>query len=134
MIVSVCAGILTGSWTNYQLGNMAASPLDPPYHIIWPSWEMLGCTILRTILGFCGVLATRAIGKSLSYAFVSAILGQRENELRNSEDSLNNKNKIIVELSYKYFTYAMIGINTTYVLPNVFHLLQINRPTYYTEI
>lgn len=134
MIVSVCAGILTGSWTNYQLGNMVASPHDPPYNIIWPSWEMIGCTILRTILGFCGVLATRAIGKSISYAFVSAILGQRENELRNSEDSLDNKNKIIVELSYKYFTYAMIGINTTYVLPNVFDLLQINRPTYYTEI
>lgn len=134
MIVSVCAGILTGSWGNYQLGNLVASAQPPPYAVIWPSWEMLGCTILRTILGFCGVLATRALGKSVSYAFVSAVLGERENELRNSEDSLNNKNKIIVELSYKYFTYGMIGINTTYVLPNVFHLLQINRPTYYTEI
>ncbi|KOB75253.1 putative sphingoid base-phosphate phosphatase [Operophtera brumata] len=134
MIVSVCAGILTGSWCNYQLGNMAASPLAPPYRVIWPSWEMLGCTVLRTVLGFCGVLATRALGKSVSYAFVSAILGQRQNELRNSDDSLDNKNKIIVELSYKYFTYAMVGINTTYVLPNVFDLLQINRPTYYTEI
>ncbi|KAM3959581.1 sphingosine-1-phosphate phosphatase 1 [Aphomia sociella] len=134
MIVSVCAGILTGSWTNYQLGNMTASTDLPPYEIIWPSIEMLGCTILRTILGFCGVLATRAIGKSVSYAFVCALLGKDKNELRNSEDSLDNKNKIIVELSYKYFTYGMIGFNTTYVLPNVFDLLQINRPTYYTEI
>lgn len=134
LIVSVCAGILTGSWTNYQLGNMTASAERPPYEIIWPSIEMLGCTILRTILGFCGVLATRAVGKSVSYAFVCALLGKDKNELRNSEDSLDNKNKIIVELSYKYFTYGMIGFNTTYVLPNVFDLLQINRLTYYTEV
>ncbi|CAK1601426.1 unnamed protein product [Parnassius mnemosyne] len=134
MIVSVCAGILTGSWTNYQLGNMVASSADPPYEIIWPSIEMLGCTILRTILGFCGVLATRAIAKSVSYAFVCALLGKDKNELRNSEDSLDNKNKIIVELCYKYFTCGLIGFNTTYVFPNVFHLLQINRPTYYTEV
>ncbi|XP_013187137.2 sphingosine-1-phosphate phosphatase 1 [Amyelois transitella] len=134
MIVSVCAGILTGSWTNYQLGNMAPSDSNPPYEIIWPSIDMIGCTILRTILGFCGVLATRAIGKSISYAFVCALLGKDKNELRNSENSLDNKNKIIVELSYKYFTYGMIGFNTTYVFPNVFDLLFINRPTYYTEI
>ncbi|XP_028156374.1 sphingosine-1-phosphate phosphatase 1-like [Ostrinia nubilalis] len=134
MIVSVCAGILVGSWTNYQLGNMHASNLSPPYEIIWPSIEMLGCTILRTILGFCGVLATRAIGKSFSYAFICALLGKDKNELRNSENSLDNKNKIIVELCYKYFTYGMIGFNTTYVFPNVFDLLKINRPTYYTEI
>lgn len=134
MIVSVCAGILTGAWVHYQLGNMVASPHDPPYQIIWPSKEMLGYTILRTILGFCGILATRAIAKSFSYAFVCALLGKDKNELRNSENSLDNKNKIIVELSYKYFTYAMIGFNTTYVLPNVFDLLKINRPTYYTEI
>ncbi|KAL0830977.1 hypothetical protein ABMA28_001865 [Loxostege sticticalis] len=134
MIVSVCAGILAGSWTNYQLGNMVASSQAPPYEIIWPSIEMLGCTILRTILGFCGVLATRAIGKSFSYAVICALLGKDKNELRNSENSLDNKNKIIVELCYKYFTYGMIGFNTTYVFPNVFDLLKINRPTYYTEI
>ncbi|XP_049868050.1 sphingosine-1-phosphate phosphatase 1-like [Pectinophora gossypiella] len=134
MIVSVCAGILLGSWTNYQLGNMVASQDTPPYRIIWPSNDMLGCTILRTILGFCGVVATRAIAKSFSYAFVCALLGKDKNELRNSEDSLDNKNKIFVELCYKYFTYGMIGFNTTYVFPNVFDLLKINRPTYYTEI
>lgn len=134
LIVSVCAGILTGAWVNYQLGNLVAADQDPPYQIIWPSKEMLGCTILRTILGFCGILATRGIAKSVSYAFICALLGKDKNKLRNSENSLDNKNKIIVELSYKYFTYALIGLNTTYILPNVFDLLKINRPTYYTEI
>ncbi|CAG9785376.1 unnamed protein product [Diatraea saccharalis] len=134
MIVSVCAGILGGSWCNYRAGNMAASALAPPYAVIWPSVEMAGCALLRTVLGFCGVLATRAAGKSVSYATVCALLGKDKNELRDSENSLDNKNKILVELCYKYFTYGMIGFNTTYVFPNVFELLQINRPTYYTEI
>ncbi|XP_026314109.1 sphingosine-1-phosphate phosphatase 2-like [Hyposmocoma kahamanoa] len=134
MIVSVCAGILAGSWTNYLVGNMQPPQSPPPYAVIWPSVEMLGCTLLRTTLGFCGVVATRAIAKSLSYAFVCALLGKDKNELRNSENSLDNKNKIVVELSYKYFTYGLIGFNTTCLFPNVFDLLKINRPTYYTEI
>lgn len=134
MIVSVCAGILAGSWTNYLVGNMAPPPSAPPYAVIWPSVEMLGLTLLRTTLGFCGVLATRAIAKSLSYAFVCALLGKDKNQLRDSADSLDNYNKIVVELSYKYFTYGLIGFNTTCLFPNVFDLLKINRPTYYTEI
>ncbi|KAJ2942562.1 hypothetical protein O0L34_g11094 [Tuta absoluta] len=134
MLVSDCAGILLGAWTHYQLGNMAASDESPPYKIIWPSIEMLGMTILRTIIGLCGVLATRAIGKTFSYAFICALLGQDKNELRNSENSLDNKNKIFVELTYKYLTCVLIGFNTTYVFPCVFNLLRIHRPTYYTEI
>jgi sphingosine-1-phosphate phosphatase 1 len=134
LIVSVCAGILTGSWANYQLGNMKASELAPPYAVIWPSVDMVGCALLRTVLGFCGVVAVRAAGKSLSYAVLCALLGSDRDQLRRSEDSLRNADKITVELCYKYFTYAMIGFNTTYVFPNVFKLLRINRPTYYTEI
>lgn len=134
MIVSVCAGILAGSWGNFRVGNMAPPRSAPPYAVIWPSVEMLGLTLLRTTLGFCGVLATRAIAKSLSYAFVCALLGKDKNQLRDSENSLDNKNKIIVELSYKYFTYGMIGFNTIFLFPNVFDMLRINRPTYYTEI
>ncbi|CAG9578089.1 unnamed protein product [Danaus chrysippus] len=134
MIVSVCAGLLVGAWVNFQCGHMSPSPSPPPYTIIWPSVDMLGCTLLRTTLGLCGVLATRAIAKSFSYALICALLGKDKNELRNSADSLDNKNKIFVECCYKYFTYGLIGFNTTYVFPNVFELLLINRPTYYTEI
>ncbi|XP_050347108.1 sphingosine-1-phosphate phosphatase 1-like [Nymphalis io] len=134
MIVSVCAGILTGSWTNYRLGNMSASPLAPPYAVEWPSVEMWGCTLLRTTLGFCGVLATRALAKSVSFALACALLGADRRAVRAAAPSLHDTNTIIVEHSYKYITYGLIGFNTTYVLPTVFDLLFINRPTYYTEI
>lgn len=134
MTVSVCAGLQIGSWLNYQLGTMRPPDTLPPYAILWPSYAMLGLMLLRTVLGLCAVLATRAIGKSVSYAVVCAALGRDANELRRSEDSLQNRDKILVELCYKYFACAMIGFNTVALLPQVFRLLGIGRPDFYTEM
>lgn len=134
IVVSVSTGILIGAWLNYQLGNLYESPLSPPYTIIWPSYEMLGLAILRTAIGFCCLIATRAVGKSASYATVCALLRLSSKEVRESQYSIENKQKIFVEISYKYITYFLMGINTAYLLPNVFRLIGVERPTFYTEI
>lgn len=134
MVVSVCVGLHIGAWTNYQLGHMTAAELIPPYTIIWPSYTMLGQTVIRTIIGFCCVLATRVLAKSISYNFFCALLRQNVQDLKNSENTLQNKHKTFVELCCKYITYALIGFNTLYLMPNVFRLLRIERPTFYTEI
>lgn len=134
MTVSVTAGLQIGVWLNYQMGYMVTPDATPPYDIIWPTYPMLGLMILRTILGLCCVVATRAIAKSISYAVVCAALGKNKNELRNSANTLENRDKIIVELCYKYFTCCMIGFNAAYLLPNVFKLIGIGRPDFYTEI
>lgn len=134
MTTSVTAGLMIGAWMNYQLGAMQPPVTQPPYVIIWPTYGMLGLMLLRTVLGLCCVLATRAIAKSVSYAVVCAILGQDKNALRSSESTLENRDKTTVELCYKYFTCGMIGFNTAYLLPNVFKLLGIGRPDFYTEI
>ncbi|XP_047001563.1 sphingosine-1-phosphate phosphatase 2-like [Schistocerca americana] len=134
IVVSVSTGILIGAWLNYQLGNLYESSLSPPYTIIWPSYEMLGLATLRTAIGFCCLIATRAVGKSASYATVCALLRLSSKEIRESQYSIENKQKIIVEISYKYITYFLMGINTAYLLPNVFRLIGIERPTFYTEI
>lgn len=95
---------------------------------------MLGMLILRTVIGLCCVLATRAIGKSVSYALLCSILGRDKTELIRSENTLENKDKIFVELSYKFITYGLIGFNLQYLLPNVFKFLGIGRPDFYTEV
>lgn len=133
MTVSVAMGIHIGAWCNYQFGYMQPATTLPPYNIIWPTYGMLGLSLLRTILGLCGVMATRAFGKSISYAFVCILLGKDKTELRNSPNSLENRDKTIVELCYKYFTFGLIGINIQYLLPNVFKMLNIHRPDLYTE-
>lgn len=136
MTTSVSAGILVGAWLNYQLGALQPPEITStrPYEIIWPTQRMIGLMILRTILGLCCVVATRAIGKSIAYALVCALLGRDKTEVKKSENSLENRDKTIVELSYKFIVYGMIGFNTNYLLPNVFKMLNIGRPDFYTEI
>lgn len=134
MTISVCAGLQIGAWLTYQLGASHATPPTEPHEIIWPTYQMIGHLILRTVFGMCCIMATRAIGKSITYAMACAALGKDKNEVRNSPSSLQNKIKTIVELSHTYLTYGLIGINTHYFLPIVFKLIGIGRPDFYTEI
>lgn len=134
MVVSVTTGVHVGAWLNFKTGALSAPLYPPPYHVIWPSYPMLGRAILRTIIGFCCVLGTKALCKSLSYASMCTILRVNSKELMRSENSLDNKNKVLVDLVYKYITCFMIGFNTVYLLPNVFTILGIERVTFYTEM
>lgn len=134
MIVSVCVGVHVGSWLNYQTGILSPAELTPPYTILWPSFTMLGCILIRTILGFIGVLLTRSVAKTYSYNVLCALVGENVETLKKSENTLQNKHKTIVELGCKYITCALIGFNTLYVLPHLFRILRIERPTFYTEV
>lgn len=136
IILSVATGILTAGWLNYQLGalQLPAITATRPYEIIWPTQRMIGLMILRTILGLCGVIATRALGKTIAYAFVCMLLGLDQNVVKQSQNTLENRDKIIVELSYKFFVYISIGMNINFLLPNAFKMLAIGRPEFYTEI
>lgn len=134
MILSVCVGIQIGSWLNFHSGLMTPSELTPPYIIMWPSYTMFGCLILRTFIGFVTVLLTKKVFTSITYNFLCAILRQDVNNLKKSENTLQNKHKTFVELSCKYVFCAMIGFNAVYVLPQLFRFLRIERPTFFTEI
>lgn len=134
MCVALYAGIQLGAWLNYQLSYIHESTLIPPYPIIWPSHAMLGQLLLRTVIGICCVLATRALGKSMVFALACAFLGRDKTELIQSENSLKNTHKIFVDLSSKYAMAFMIGLNIQYLMPNVFKLIHIGRPDFYTEI
>lgn len=77
VIVGVGCGSLLGSWLNYQTGVIREPSLPPPYTIIWPSLNMVGLTLLRTILGLVVIVAVKAIFKSLSFATICALLQVR---------------------------------------------------------
>lgn len=136
MTTSVTTGILVAAWLNYQLGALQPPAImsTRPYEIIWPTYRMLGLMLLRTVLGLCCVIATRALGKSIAYAFVCMLLGRDKNEVKASESTLENRDKTIVELSYKFFVCSIIGFNTNFLIPNAFRMLGIERPNFYTEI
>lgn len=134
MVVSVCIGVQIGAWTNYQLGIMSEPQTSPPYSVIWPSYEMLGLALLRVALGFSCIIATRALCKSASYATLCFLLRLNSSDLRRIAHTGPSSAKNTVELCYKYITYAAMGFNTLYLLPSVFSMLGIHRPSFYTEI
>lgn len=125
-------GIHIGAWLNYQLGIMSPSELSPPYAIMWPSYTMFGCLILRTLIGFMLVVLTRSVAKTVSYHCFCALLRENGDNLKKSDNSL--KQKTIVDLGCKYLTYGAIGFNFLYTIPQLFRFLRIERPTFFTEI
>ena len=125
MILGSVAGLQTGAWLSYQLGSIRGPAVSPPYPVLWPSYEMLGLSLLRTIIGLMTVLATRAAAKSASYAALQTFGPSSGNE---------QSGRLTVKLVCKLLTYAAIGININWFSPAVFRLLGIERPTFHTEI
>lgn len=123
-----------GNWTNYQLGLLAAASIPPPYPILWPTWHQYGLTLLRVVIGGVIAVATRAIFKPLSYLTACYLLNANAAQLKEEANDINNKKKLIAELSYKYLTYTAIGFNITFLAPAVFRVLGCERPSFYTEI
>lgn len=134
MVVSVTAGVYTGAWLNYCTGLSRPLQSLPPFHIVWPTYSMLGHLIIRTVLGFSGVIATKIFCKFFTYIIICGILQINWRELMKCQDYNGNQNKVFVDLVYKYVSCFMIGVNTVYLLPQVFNMIGIERPAFYTEI
>lgn len=130
VILGSCVGLNTGAWMNYQLGIIHGPPLDPPYPVIWPSYGMLGMSFLRLVIGLSVVVATRAIVKSAAYATLRGLVGSKDKSYITSA----TKREVIVELTYKFITYATVGFNVVYLAPVVFRYIGIERPTFHTEV
>jgi len=127
IILGVGAGIAAGSWLNYQWGIISGPPMPPPYKILWPTYEMVGLTMLRTCIGILVVVATRAVFKSLTYATACYLL-------KLDPHDKSNGRKTTVELSSKFLTYAAIAFNAAYLAPAVFRFMNIERATMFTEV
>ncbi|XP_042878618.1 sphingosine-1-phosphate phosphatase 2-like [Penaeus japonicus] len=134
VIVGVGCGSLLGSWLNYQLGITREPTLPPPYTVIWPTLNMAGLSLLRTILGLVVIVAVKAIFKALSFATICALLQVKAEDYVNKTGSLTSRHRLIVELFYKFITYIAIGFTIAYTGPLAFRLIGIERPTFYTEV
>lgn len=134
VIVGVGCGSLLGSWVNYQMGIIREPSLPPPYTVIWPSFNMIGLSLLRTVLGLVIIVAVRAIFKSLSFATICALLQVKAEDYVNKTGGIPVRHRLIVELFYKFITYIATGFTVVYTGPMAFRLIGIERPTFYTEV
>lgn len=136
LTTSFAFGVYFGAWINYQLGilTQTAPFLQPPYSILWPSPKMAIMLVVRTFIGLLIILATRTAFKKIGYSIACFLLGRDPNEVRSSENSLENKHKIMAELTYKFLTYGMIGVDVQFLAPALYKLIGIGRPDFFTEV
>lgn len=55
-------------------------------------------------------------------------------KLQDQTYDISNRNKLIAELSYKFVTYIIIGINVLFIAPYVFRTIGCERATFHTEV
>lgn len=86
---------------------------------------------LRTVIGLCSIIATIAVCKSAQHAILRCTL---RTDIRLAERTQHSTLRNTVELTCKYLSYIVLGFNILYLMPNVFKMLNIERPTFYTEM
>jgi len=121
------AGILLGSWLNYQLGIIKGPGLEPPFPIMWPGLSVFGLAILRAAIGILCLLAARGLGKLVVFTIVCYI---RKLDPRDPKTRI----RASVEVPYKLITYLGMGLTITFLSPLIFRFLNIERATMFTEV
>ena len=79
-------------------------------------------------------MISRAVFKPFTYFIACCLLGENMTKLQRQKHDVANKNKLIAELSYKFVTYVIIGINVLFVAPFVFRTIGCERATFHTEV
>ena len=126
-IVSIWAGCYFGSWLNYALGYMNPSDILPPYPLNVLQINVIVYSLVRLVVGLVQSVAVLFFLKFATYAALCYIFNL------DSKDP-KTKQKLIVELPYKYITNFVVSFNTVYTTPLTFCLLGIQRLSYYSEI
>lgn len=135
VILGSYLGVHLGAWTNFQLGILRGPPeQDPPYPILWPTYEQYGHTLLRLAIGGVVFIATRAIVKPLTIMATCRVLGEDRRALAKQPFDIRNKSKIFVDLTQKFVTFFAVGFGVMCVTPIVFEVIGCERSTFYTEV
>ena len=128
LIMSAGSGIALGHWMSFQYGFMRKASLPPPYSIIPPTWTWAGLVVLRMTIGVIVLLIIRQAVAAVVYRFACHIAGI------DHRDRAAARQHFVVELLYKFVTYATISVGMVYAAPAMFRALGIERETFFTEI
>lgn len=130
-IAAVFSGIELGFWFNYQIGLLKQSDVPYPLSVEVGEWWHL---VARTVIGLAVVGLTEVIGKNVSFSFLCWMINEDKKVLRESETSNQNKKKIFVDLTSKFFTYGVLGFNTIVLVPMLFRYFDIQRESFFYEM
>ncbi|XP_063295017.1 sphingosine-1-phosphate phosphatase 1 [Pelobates fuscus] len=109
------AGIACGSHVNYMLGLMLEPspdllPLIPPPITV----TLFGKALLRFLIGVVVLLVIRAAMKKISIPLACKVFGIPCHDIRKARQRME------VELPYRYITYGSVGFGAMFVVPYLF--------------
>ncbi|XP_053331124.1 sphingosine-1-phosphate phosphatase 1 [Spea bombifrons] len=109
------AGIACGSHVNYMLGLMVEPPPDAlPFSPAPITVALLGKAALRFLIGVIILLLLRAAMKKISIPLACKVFGIPCDDVRKARQRME------VELPYRYMTYGMVGFGAMFIVPYLF--------------
>ncbi|KAF4792525.1 Sphingosine-1-phosphate phosphatase 1 [Turdus rufiventris] len=120
-ILGCGAGVACGSHVNYILGLQ----LDPPPHTLPLSLSSLNVTvfgkaILRLLIGVIVLLLTKVAMKKATIPLACKIFRILHDDVRRARQRME------VELPYRYITYGMVGFSLMFIVPCLFHFIGLS--------
>ena len=127
LVIAVGAGVAVGHWLNYSWGLLSRSSQPLPYQIIEPDMRYLWQAVVRTAIGLLILFSTRLAMKLSMYNLICYVCGFDKKDIK-------ARQKLVVELPYKFITYIVISLNVVCLAPYIFRQLGIERVTSFTEM
>lgn len=114
-ILGCGAGVACGSHFNYMLGLMQdpspdTLPLIPPSITV----TLFGKAILRLLIGVVLLLLTRIVMKKITIPLACKMFSIPCDDIRQARQRME------VELPYRYITYGMVGFSLMFLVPCLF--------------
>ncbi|KAJ7345267.1 hypothetical protein JRQ81_001217 [Phrynocephalus forsythii] len=120
-ILGCGAGVACGSHVNNLLGLMP----DPPpemFPLVTPSLTvtLVGKAMLRLLIGVVLLLLVKTGMKKITIPLACKIFNVP------SGDTQQARQRMEVELPYRYFTYGMVGFSLAFLIPALFHVMGLS--------
>ncbi|OXB75690.1 UNVERIFIED_CONTAM: hypothetical protein H355_015384 [Colinus virginianus] len=120
-ILGCGAGVACGSHVNYVMGVKLDPPLDAlPLSLSSLTVTVFGKAILRLLIGVIILLLTKIAMKKATIPLACKIFRIPNDDVRKARQRME------VELPYRYITYGMVGFSLMSVVPCVFHFVGLS--------
>lgn len=120
-ILGCGAGVACGSHVNYMLSLLPdPSPEALPLPVPSLTVTLLGKAMLRLLIGVVLLLLTKTAMKKATIPLACKIFRIPCNDVRQARQRME------VELPYRYITYGMVGFSLMFLIPSLFCIMGLS--------
>ncbi|KQL61050.1 sphingosine-1-phosphate phosphatase 1 [Amazona aestiva] len=120
-ILGCGAGVACGSHVNYMMGlNLDPPPKTLPLSLSSLTVTVFGKAILRLLIGVIVLLLTKVAMKKATIPLACKIFCIPHDDVRKARQRME------VELPYRYITYGTVGFSLMFIVPCLFHFIGLS--------